>query len=100
MKLKAILQSGTRLKDFVDVAFLSVKMPLRNMLDIFEVKYPNAGKLLAAKALTYFGDIDFSPKIELVNGKYKWEDIEKRLNEMIKFPDKKFLNYPLVIENR
>lgn len=96
MKLKAILQNGTRLKDFVDVAFLSVKMSLKNMLDAFEIKYPSTGKLLAAKALTYFDDIDFSTKIELINGEYKWKEIEKRLKEMIKYPDKKFLNYPLI----
>jgi len=96
MKLKAILQNGTRLKDFVDVAFLSVKMSLKNMLDTFETKYPSTGKLLAAKALTYFDDIDFSVNIELIEGKFNWKAIEKRLIEMIKYPDKKFLNYPLI----
>jgi hypothetical protein len=96
MKLKAILQDGTRLKDFVDVAFLSVKMSLHEMLDIFDVKYPSTSKILAAKAITYFNDIDFSVEIELIKGEFKWEKIEKRLLEMIKSPNKKFLNYPII----
>jgi hypothetical protein len=52
MKLTAIAQSGTRLKDFVDIAFMSMKMSLKEMLDTFEVKYPNTNKISAIKGLT------------------------------------------------
>jgi len=97
MKLKAILQNGTRLKDFVDLAFLSVKMSLIEMLEVFDKKYPNTNSILAAKALRYFNDIEFSSEkeIELINGKYKWKEIEKRLIEMVKYSDKKFKKFPI-----
>ena len=95
MKLTAISQNGTRLKDFVDVAFLSTKMSFRDMLDAFEFKYPKTNKMSAVKGLTYFGDIDFSIKIDLTNGKFKWNHIEKRLNEMTKYPDKVFQHDPV-----
>jgi len=98
MKLKAILQNGTRLKDFVDVSFLSTKMSLNKMLDIFDAKYPSTSKILAVKALTYFNDIDFSSTIELTNGIFNWTIIKKRLNEMVINPNKQFSNFP--IENQ
>jgi hypothetical protein len=97
MKLMAISQNGTRLKDFVDVAYLSAKMSLKEMLDAFEIKYPNTNKMSAIKGLAYFNDIDFSTKIELNEGTFKWKEIEKRLNEMIKYPNKLFSNYPIAI---
>ena len=90
MKLTAIAQDGTRLKDFVDIAFLSTKMSLKDMLDAFELKFPKTNKMSAVKGLTYFDDIDFSVKIDLFKGKYKWKNIEKRLHEMTKYPDKIF----------
>ena len=96
MKLTAISQNGTRLKDFVDIAFLSAKMSLNDMLNSFEVKYPNTNKISALKGLTYFEDIDFSVTIELTEGVYKWKRIEKRLNEMLKSPNKVFNDYPTV----
>gem|GEM_PF-1423278 len=70
------------------------------MLDIFDEKYPSTSKLLAIKALCYFDDIDFSAGIELINGKFQWESIEKRLNEMIKYPNRQFDHYPIVNEKQ
>ena len=96
MKLTAISQNGTRLKDFIDIAFLSAKMSLNEMLNSFEVKYPNTNKISALKGLIYFDDIDFSIIIELTEGIYKWKKIEKRLNEMLKSPNKIFNTYPIV----
>jgi len=96
MKLVAMSQNGTRLKDFVDVAFLSAKMSLKEMLDAFEVKYPNTNKISAIKGMTYYNDIDFSAKIELTKGVYKWKAIDKRLHEMIKAPNKIFSNNPII----
>jgi hypothetical protein len=95
MKLVAISQNGTRLKDFVDVAFMSIKMSLNEMLTSFEKKYPNTHKILAVKGLAYFNDIDFSSKIELIEGTFKWKVIEKRLTQMIKEPNKIFDKYPI-----
>ena len=94
MKLVAISQNGTRLKDFVDVAYLSTKMSLKEMLGFFEEKYPNTHTILALKGLSYYNDIDFNTKVELINGTFKWKDIEKRINDMIKYPNKIFLQYP------
>jgi hypothetical protein len=95
MKLTAISHSGTRLKDFVDITFLSTKISLNEMLNAFEIKYPRTNKMSAVKGLNYFDDIDFSSEIELTTkGIYKWEETAKRIHEMIKLPNKIFLTYP------
>lgn len=95
MKLTAISQSGNRLKDFVDIAFLSTKLSLQDMLNAFKIKFPNTNIMSAVRGLTYYNDINFSVSIDLINGTFKWKEIEKRLIEMIKYPDKKFLNFPI-----
>ena len=100
MKLTAISQNGTRLKGFVDIAFLSTTISLEEMLKTFEVKYPNTNKITAVKGLTYFNDIDFTSKIDLTEGSYKWKEIEKRLREMVKYPGKTFLTTPVATGNK
>jgi hypothetical protein len=99
MKLTAVSQNGTRLKDFVDIAFLSSEMSLNDMLNAFSVKYPNTNRISALKGLIYFNDIDFSTRIELIDATYRWKPIESRLLDMERYPDKIFDNYPL-IDNR
>jgi len=90
MKLTAITQSGKRLKDFVDIAFLSTRLSLKEMLGAFEKKYPKTSVMSAVRGLTYYDDIVFSVQIDLINGVFKWKVIEKRIKEMIKYPDKIF----------
>ena len=90
MKLTAISQSGDRLKDFVDIAFMSSIMSLENMLKAFEKKFPKTSVMTAIRGITYFDDIDFSAEIDLLEGTFKWKPIEKRLKEMIKYSDRIF----------
>jgi hypothetical protein len=58
MKLIAIADSGKRVKDFVDIAYLSTIMSFNEMLIAFQKKY-NVEKERAKLSLTYFSDIDF-----------------------------------------
>jgi hypothetical protein len=95
MKLTAISQNGTRLKDFVDVAFLSTRMSLNDMLDAFHRKFPRTNIVGVTKSLLYYNDIDFSAKIDLITGDYNWNDIAKRLRAMFDKPDALFFTPPL-----
>ena len=90
MKLVAISDNGKRLKDFVDIAFLSTQMSLNQMLDMYARKYKNASALHAARGLSYFDDIDFSTSIELTGSTFSWKKIEKRIRQMIKYENKVF----------
>ena len=58
MKLNAIINSGQRLKDFIDIYFLLEHFSVADMLGFFEKKYPNTNPLIALKAINYFEDID------------------------------------------
>ena len=58
MKLHAIIQSGKRLKDFIDIYFLLEHFSMQQMLRLFTQKYTYSNELIALKAVSYFGDID------------------------------------------
>lgn len=90
MKLNAIAGNGTRIKDFIDIAFLSGKMTFGKMLDGYVSKY-NSNPVIPLKAVTYFEDINFNEPIKMT-GKtaFDWEKIEKRLKSMQQFPNRLF----------
>lgn len=90
MKLAAIMNSGKRMKDFVDVAFLSTKFSLMQMMGFFAEKFPHSSVLSAEKSLLFFDDIDFSVPISLVSGKFRWMPVRRRLLEMAQFPTRVF----------
>ncbi len=90
MKLNAISGNGTRIKDFIDVAWLSAHYTLNEMLDFYEHRY-NANVLMPLKAIIFFDEINFDEPVHLTNGKkVNWKMYEKRLLEMEKHPDKLF----------
>ncbi len=90
MKLNAIAGNGTRIKDFIDVAFLSEKLSFNNMIEAYRQKY-NSNPIIPVKSITYFDDINFDEPIKMTKGKsFNWKNIENRLKEMQKSPDKIF----------
>jgi len=92
MKFNAIEGNGTRLKDFIDIAFLSSYLSLNEMFSAYESKYPSRNIFSIIKALEYHTDINFEEPINLMNGSFKWNAIERRLGEIVKNPDKVFQN--------
>lgn len=97
MKLSAIVDNGSRLKDFIDIAFLSTRYPFNSMMKMYERKFPGSNIIRPFKAITYFDDIDFEESIVMLNGKYDWELIEKRLIDMTKNQGKVFTSFPLPV---
>ena len=57
MKFHAIIQSGKRLKDFIDVYFLLEHFCMSQMLDFFTKKYTYTNPMIAMKAVNFFDDI-------------------------------------------
>ncbi len=80
MKLNAIINSGERLKDFVDIYFLLETMPLQTIIDAFAGKYPQGNPLLAMKALTYLQDIRPEP-IQWVGEPVSIAALDQRLQQ-------------------
>jgi hypothetical protein len=90
MKLNAIAGNGTRIKDFIDIAFLSCKISFTKMLQGYEKKY-SSNPIIPIKALTYFDDINFNEPIKMANGsRLNWGKIEKRLKNMQDYPTRIF----------
>jgi hypothetical protein len=79
MKLHAIVQSGSRLKDYVDVYYLLERFSMNQLVSFYEEKYPESNRVLARNGLIYFDDIDFDIPVKLVNSDLNWKTMELRL---------------------
>jgi len=90
MKLNAIINSGQRLKDFIDIYFLLEYFSIEDMLVFFEKKYPNVNTLIALKAISYFGDIDETIDSPKLTKPLPVEKIKKRITEAVKNTHKVF----------
>jgi hypothetical protein len=90
MKLNAISGNGTRLKDFIDMAYLSSKLTLSQMVEAYAHKYSSRNPVMVIKSLGYHQDINFTEPIEMIAGKYTWKGIEKRLKLMVQYPQRLF----------
>ena len=100
MKLSAIADNGSRLKDFIDIAFLSTRFPFGSMLRLYERKFPGANVIRPFKAITYFDDIDFEEDIVMLNCRFDWKLIERRLVDMTKTQNKVFESFPLPLKKQ
>ena len=90
MKLNAIAGNGTRIKDFIDMAYLSSVFSLEQMLGFYEQKY-HSNTLMPLKGLIFFDDINKDEPVHMADGKpLQWKRIEKRLLSMDKFPKRIF----------
>lgn len=94
MKLQAIGQSGTRRKDFIDVAFLSVRMSLQEMLDRYCRAYKTDNIIQPLRGLLYFDDITNEESVDLIGYKLDWPAIERRLYRMATQMNKVFDDLP------
>ena len=90
MKLNAIAGNGTRIKDFIDVAYLSSVFSLQQMLGFYEQKY-HSNTLMPLKGLIFFDDINREEPVHMADGKpLQWKRIEKRLLSMDLYPERVF----------
>lgn len=94
MKLSAIAQNGTRIKDFIDIASLSALYSFNEMLNFYAKKFPNANVIMPIKAINYFDEIDFTESVVMLNGNFDWNKIVKRLKDMADHPEKIFASKP------
>ena len=90
MKLIAIYQDGTRMKDFIDIAYLSEYYSLNEMIRICNNKTNNSKELSIMKGLIYFDDIIYTTTINMIDPKYSFDKVKKRLIDMVNYPDYKF----------
>jgi hypothetical protein len=97
MKMHAIINSGKRPKDFVDIAFLSMHFPYNEIKRLLLRRYPAFDPLMADRAVIYFGDIDEAliPEISMIGFEFDFERIKNRIVKMTDNPDKVYATAPL-----
>ena len=90
MKLNAIVNSGKRLKDFIDIYFLLEHFSLNQMLVFYETKYQHSNKMIALRAINFFGEID--PKLHppTLKNQLPLSRIKKRISEAVLQGNKTF----------
>ena len=97
MKMHAVINSGKRPKDFVDLAFLSMHYSYNDLKRMLLKRYPAYDPIMADKAVIYFGDIDedLIPNIKMVDYLFDFESIKARIVKMTDNPDKVYVTAPL-----
>ena len=97
MKMHAIINSGKRPKDFVDVAFLSMHYSYNQIKQLLLKRYPAYDPIMADKAIIYFGDIEelLIPEIRMLGYVFDFQSVEKRIIKMTDYPDKVYATAPL-----
>ena len=90
MKFHAIIQSGKRLKDFIDIYFLLQYFSMKQLLDFFSKKYTYSNSMIAIKAVNYFDDIDEEIDPPKLISPLTLKQIKARIQEATLKPDKIF----------
>jgi Nucleotidyl transferase AbiEii toxin, Type IV TA system len=90
MKLHAIIQSGKRLKDFIDIYFLLQHFSMQQLIDFFTQKYSYSNPMIAMKAVTFLDEIDENMDPPKLVKPLKLEQIKKRILEASLKPSKIF----------
>lgn len=90
MKLHAIIQSGKRLKDFIDIYFLLEHFSMQEMIEFFTAKYSYMNPMIALKAVSYFGDIDENIDPPKMFKPVPLKKIQQRINDASLHVKKKY----------
>ncbi len=90
MKFHVIIQSGKRLKDFIDVYYLLQYFSLQQMLEFFTRKYSYSNSMIAMKALNFFDEIDETIDPPKLIKPITVAQIKKRIQEATQKPSKIF----------
>jgi hypothetical protein len=88
MKLHAIIQSGKRLKDFIDIYFLLQQVNMRQLIGFFEKKYSYTNPMMALKAVNFFDDIDENINPPKLLNPLPLKEIKNRIQDATQHPDK------------
>lgn len=81
MKFNAIVQNGSRIKDFMDVYVMLEQKSLAELLSCYEQKYPGVSALTARKAMLYHDEVKLLQKLDFIKQNISWKHIVKRLKQ-------------------
>jgi predicted nucleotidyltransferase component of viral defense system len=90
MKINAIVNSGSRTKDFVDVYRLLEQKNLSEIVSAYTEKYAGANPSIASNSLLYHESIAYKAELQLMNANLQWPDIAARLRQAVAEPNRIF----------
>jgi hypothetical protein len=80
MKLNAIVVSGQRVKDFIDIYYLLEEFSLADLISFYKQKYTQYNEVNVLKSITWFNDVVMEDwPVILKDRNLKWEKIKKRI---------------------
>jgi hypothetical protein len=83
MKLHAIVNSGRRLKDYVDIHFLLENKSLGELTEYYTEKYPDTNAAIAKNALLYHKEINLRADLNLMDREFNWSEVKNRLKAAV-----------------
>lgn len=84
MKVNAIVTSGQRSKDFIDVYYLTDLFSVESMVSFYKTKYSQDNDTFLLKSLIYFDEVDLSDWPLLIKDRsLKWSTVKKRLSSLV-----------------
>lgn len=85
MKINAISNDGTRVKDFIDIYYLFNIYDLDKMLRLYQEKYQLRNRFHALKSLNYFSEVEPGNWPELIaDKKLSWNTVMKEIDKNCK----------------
>lgn len=90
MKFHVIIQSGKRLKDFIDIYYLLQHFSMQQMIGFFTQKYSYSNPMIAMKAVNYFDEIDENTDPPKMIKPITLKQIKNRIREATQKPSKIF----------
>ena len=92
MKISAITDNGTRIKDFVDLYYLLQHFSLKDIIQFYQTKYQSANSLFALKSISYFNDLDSASINNIIFPEHKKVSFEELKSALIKATEEYFKN--------
>ncbi len=84
MKVNAIIQSGKRMKDFIDMAEIAHHRTIDEVLNAYARKYPGGMPAkFVRKAISYFDEVITTERPEMIKGKLDWKATQKILSDFV-----------------
>jgi len=84
MEINAIINSGQRVKDFIDIYYLLKEMSLDKVIQHYCHKYPNVNPNIAISSILYHKDINYSVPVLLTDRPLRWGDVATGISQSLK----------------
>ena len=85
MKINAISNDGTRVKDFIDIYYLFNAFDLDMMLKLYQQKYKLRNRFHALKSLNYFSEVESGEWPELIlDIELTWKEVMNEIDRKCK----------------